>query len=249
MLKANKLKCILIIGYSVSLSLCTPSSVYSQDEEVIDGRITFVEGTVRKMVSSSEGWLTIAEGTVIGLGDSIKTLEDSKVEFSLKNNGNFRLGPSSCCFIGMDLAGYFIYPDLASGNIWARFEYEENEDYWTLPRIMLPTIEVWAIGGEARFTSAEDCTSEIKSYKEKLYVERRLWYGYRTREEGMDFERHLCEADSTMPDSLAFWSVTLDEGERLITSSRGYIVFRGAFGPDDPDEQTEWVRWNLERDK
>ncbi len=43
--------------------------------------------------------------------------------------------------------------------------------------------------------------------------------------------------------------ILLETIQKIIITSGREIVFHGDFNSDDLDEDTEWVRWNKERDQ
>jgi len=234
--------------FSLFLYMAVP--VVAGDEEPDIGKIKFIEGTARKQVSGSDGWLTIEDGMTSAIGDSVKTLEDARLEIQLEGNGVFRVGGSSTVFVAGDQGRRLAIPELVSGDIWADFQHRKNEDFGSSPRMILPTIEILTDSSSARFMSGNDCTSEIKVYSGRLEVTRREPRGGPAENDGKKGKLRPCDEDQSASDSLfSKWSVELEAGQRLIISSKGQIVHQGAFGPDDPDESTEWVRWNKEKDQ
>ncbi len=214
-----------------------------------DADIDYLEGVARVRKAGSEGWLKIGESTIISTGDSAMTLADSRFEVLIPKNGVFRMGPASSVLFDSDLAAWYTFPELVSGDIWGVFQYEDNRVLRSLPRTMLPVAEIMTDSAVARFSAGNDCSAEIKVYSGHLQVIRRKWFGYQVEREGEEIERHPCRADFSEPDSLRNWKVTLGAGDKLILSSKGHIVYQGSFHPDDPDEDTDWVHWNKERDQ
>ena len=49
--------------------------------------------------------------------------------------------------------------------------------------------------------------------------------------------------------SLEEWAVIVKSMKRVKVSKTGQIVDSGDFSSNDPDEQNDWVKWNLQRDK
>jgi len=236
-----------IYSFVLFVFLFFGAAVHADNTDI--GIVTFVDGTVRKMTSGSEGWLTVEVGTAIAVGDSIKTIENSKVEFTLRDNGTFRMGPQSGCIIEIDFSRTSIYPDLSYGDIWADLKTKGQNDVRGMTRLMLPAVEINSNQAVARFVAGTDCTSEMKCYKYDFIASRREWYGLADTAVLNGIKNYRCQPDSTMPDSLSKWIEELVQGQKLISSSRGYVIFKSEFSPDDPDEATDWVRWNLERDR
>ena len=196
---------------------------------------------MRKMVSGSEGWLTINEGAAIKSGDSVKTAGDSRLEFELPGNGVFRLGPSSVIYID---TGETLKPDLIFGDMWAVF-LSDGESAGA----ELPIVTVRSENAASRFSAGQDCSQEIKVYAGKLTSSRRIYSGYAKAAANDDGNKHPCETEPAENDSLNTLIETVEAGQKMIITSQGRVVFKGPFVLDDPDENSEWVRWNNDRDR
>lgn len=219
-------------------------SAFAENNKHIFGKILLAEGTARKHISDSEGWLALEPGTLLEPGDSIKTLEDSRIEFSIAGNGIYRLGSESTVYL---TPWVILKPELISGDMWWTDFYSGPQD--DLLQVILPNSHVSAQNVAARFLAGNECTTEIKVYNGNLKLRGRKYYIYDEKPPLEESERHPCDIEPAENDSLSDYSVTLESGQKLILSSKGYIIYQGQFSADDPDEDTDWVRWNKERDQ
>ena len=184
--------------------------------------------------------MKLDSNSVIGVGDSVKTLDDGRLELRISDD-IYRIGANTLIAIpesdtGQSGEGKTV--NLISGEMWSVFELSSG----LRQSLFLPKAEVLGTDFVARFSVGDDGTSEIKVYSGKIEISRRLIPVIDSIEtDDGDDSTNITEHT---PES---WSVTLDTGEKLIISSRGEIIYRSSFGPDDPDENIEWVRWNKDR--
>ncbi len=209
--------------------------------EETDIPLNYLEGTSRKKTSGSEGWLKLDSDSKIGIGDSVKTLEDGKLEFRI-SDGIFRMGANT--LITISPGDSREYNDgkamnLIAGELWTIINSVNDRRQG----IFLPHASVFGADFVARFSAGDDGTAEIKIYEGELEISRLVIST--TDSTDVDIDNDTAGDGETLPES---WSMTLESGEKLIISSRGEITYRNPFSPDDPDENTDWVRWNKDRD-
>lgn len=223
-----------------ALGVICAAAITPADEPGIEyGRITYIEGAARKHFVGSEGWVSIDTLTTLDRVDSIMTLGVSRLEFELPGNGVFRLGPFSTAGI---IRGDFSVPEFVSGSMWADFDSLSDGDY---PRCYLPYLKVYSKNANCRFICGADCSTEIRVYGGSLKL---YWRQVPNSEDTSTALRHYpCGLDSLH----TIWNVRLviEENRKVILSSKGDIVFQGYFSPSDPDEDIDWVSWNLKRDE
>ena len=212
----------------------------SKGEENTSGvaSITYLEGVARVRKPGSEGWLKVGESAIISAGDSLKTLANSRAEIGLKDNYIIRIGSSTIIGI-VDSAEAVV----KSGEIWMVAGQVEQV---TIMTIRSPVTIAEIREAVARFSVGEDGSTEIKVYNGQIELK---------------ILPVIVEPESTPSDSISYEAVdTLDAvaGEKevvlganhkIVVTSGGEIVFQGAFSRDDLDEDSDWVRWNIARDK
>ncbi len=212
----------------------------SANADGTDFTLKYLEGTSRKKAPGSEGWLKLDSNSVIGIGDSVKTLEDGRLELQISDR-LLRIGTGTLIAISDSNIEYNMPEktiELISGELWSMFISKEDVNRG----LLLPKANVYGGDFDARFSVGDDGTAEIKVYSGEADITRRLIPVIDSIE--TDDGADSTDITDHTPES---WSVTLDSNEKLILSSSGEIIFRGPFSPDDPDEQTDWVRWNKDR--
>ncbi len=212
----------------------------SRGEENTSGvaSITYLEGVARVRKPGSEGWLKVGESAIISAGDSVKTLANSRAEIGLKDNYIIRIGSSTIIGI-VDAAEV----TLKSGEIWTAIEQVEQITSMT---IKSPVTTAEIRGAVARFSVGEDGSTEIKVYNGQIELK---------------ILPVMVEPESARSDSISYdgtqaaeadigeKEVVLGANHKIVVTSGGEIVFQGAFSRDDLDEDNDWVKWNMARDK
>ncbi len=212
----------------------------SKGQEDISGltSLTYLEGAARVRKPGSEGWLKNEESAVVSAGDSVRSLADSRAEIKLADNYIIRIGPLT--IIGIDDAEEVT---LQSGDIWTVIEPIEQPGSM---KIKSP-ITIAEIGeAVARFSVGEDGSTEIKVYDGQIDL--RILPA-RTEPESESSDSISNEATDTTDAVIGEEEILLGANHKIIVTSGGEIVYHSAFGSDDLDEDTDWVRWNKERDQ
>lgn len=212
----------------------------SKGQEDISGpaSLTYLEGAARVRKPGSEGWLKIEESAIVSAGDSVRLLADSRAEIKLVDNYIIRIGPLTIIGIG-DAAEV----TLPSGEIWTVIKPIEQPGSMTI-RSPVTIAEI----GEAvaRFSVGEDGSTEIKVYDGQIDL-RILPARIEPESESSDSISN--EAADTPDAVIGEEEILLGANYKIIVTSGGEIVYHSAFGSNDLDEDTDWVRWNKERDQ
>lgn len=210
----------------------------SGDETSDTASMTYLEGVVRVRKPGSEGWLKVAESTAMSAGDSAKTLADSRAEIQLMDNDIIRIGSST--IIGFGEKGELT---LRSGEIWTAISRVGQ-----IPSTMikLPVIIAEIREAISRFSVGEDGSTEIKVYNGQIDI-RILPVTVEPDSLSSDSISH--ESADTLEAVTGEKEVLLGAGYKIIVTSGAEIVFHAPFGPSDLDEDTDWVRWNIDRDQ
>lgn len=233
--KARRLIPILLIVFST-----THSSAWAENS--VFAHVNHVEGTARNKAPGSEGWVAIDSSSTIAFGDSVRTLEKSEIEI-LRNGGNvIRLGPNTLVTVTDsatapdESTGAF---ELISGDLWSVWSGQNR----IKSQLLTPRAAIRGRAAVARCAAGDDGSTEIKVYKGALEISRRSVPAVDTLKQ---YEADTSETpERTQPEA---WTLTLETGGKLIISAHGDIAFNGRFSPDDRDEQTEWVRRNMNKD-
>ena len=212
----------------------------SRGQEDISGLalLTYLEGAARVRKPGSEGWLKIEESAIVSAGDSVRSLADSRAEIKLVDNYIIRIGSST--IIGIGEAAEVT---LQSGEIWAAIKpIEQLGDM----KIRSP-VTIAEIGeAVARFSVGKDGSTEIRVYDGQIDL-RILPAKVEPESESSDSISN--DAADTPVAEIGEEEVLLEANHKIIVTSGGEIVYHSAFGSNDLDEDTDWVRWNKERDQ
>ena len=212
----------------------------SRGEESTSGvaSVTYLEGVARVRKPGSEGWLKVGESAIISAGDSVKMLADSRAEIRLIDNYIIRIGSSTIIGI-VDAAEV----TLRSGEIWMAIEQVEQT-----PSVRIKSQVIIAEIREAvaRFSVGEDGSTEIKVYDGRISL--RI-LPVTVEPESASSDSISYEAADTLDAVTGEKEVLLGANQKIVVTSGGEIVFQGAFGRDDLDEDNDWIKWNTARDK
>ena len=93
----DRMKRLLWLVFLVSLMAVPDASAKQeqQEEAVLVGRISYVEGELLRYVSSNEDWVSTVKDTPIGIGDVLYSDENARAEFIIPNNTWIRIGGST----------------------------------------------------------------------------------------------------------------------------------------------------------
>ncbi len=212
----------------------------SRGEENTSGvaSITYLEGVARVRKPGSEGWLKVGESAVISAGDSVKTLANSRAEIGLKDNYIIRIGSSTIIGI-VDAAEV----TLKSGETWTAMEQVEQITSMT---IKSPVTTAEIRGAVARFSVGEDGSTEIKVYNGQIELK---ILPVMVEPESAPSDSISYDGTQTAEADIGEKEVVLGANHKIVVTSGGGIVFQGAFSRDDLDEDNDWVKWNMARDK
>lgn len=235
-----------IKGYSIRafmrpvfvILLFLVGSSIGQEDVSGPASLTYLEGAARVRKPGSEGWLKIEESAVVSVGDSVRSLADSRAEIKLMDNCIIRIGPLTIIGIGdaEDVT-------LQSGEIWAAIKQVEQIPSMKIKSLVTITEIREAI---ARFSVGEDGSTEIKVYDGQ--VDLRILPA-RVEPESESSDSMSVNAPDTPDAVIGEEEVLLEANHKIIVASSGEIVYHSAFGSNDLDEDTDWVRWNKDRDQ
>lgn len=197
-------------------------------------------------------------GAVVTFDEEISSDENSKAELVKGQTQIIRLGEKTIAAVlrrkiadtDRSLAGFVT----VAGDFWSEGVSDSN---------YLPITSQFRNGGSAWLTPTSDSTpaifrvmvgidstTEIKAYSGQLKII------YFASETPADSTNSLGEArlnDEVLADrgrvAMPKNTIILSAGEKIGFSSSGKIVYKNSFSPDDIDEKTDWVNWNLARDQ
>jgi hypothetical protein len=219
------------------------------------GEVTYVEGRARKQPLQSEEWLTAEKGSAVVSGDKVRTLRESRAELELMKLDIIRLAPMTTIDIvklyeetkeGRDETQI----NVAQGNIWALVgKVKEDAEF----NISTPVAGAAITGTRFRIEVEEDSSTLLKVYEGEVKITNAPGNKTLQPQALPHKERKQIEGPKQVkgPRQVSFeeWYYIVKNMQQIRIAKSGELVSSGAFSKDDADEQTEWVKWNLERDK
>jgi hypothetical protein len=220
-------------------------------------RVIFAEGTVRLQKPSSEGWLKADTGSVVLEKEKISTGEDSRAVLGFLDGQQVRLGSRTelayTSFGGSDSVStvYTFHP--GAGDIWVNFgsipvtrTIACAAHFKKGMALVEPILD--SIPAVFRMGMGADSTYEIKVYRGLIYVT------FDSLEASSDSLNSLRYPEYNAPKNYGdihpgVRTAVIQPYQKLILTSSGCLVYKGAFASSDPDEQIDWVEWNRNRDK
>lgn len=219
------------------------------------GEVSEVDGRARKLPELSEDWIKAEKGSAVLSGDKVRTLRESRAELTLKELNIIRMAPLTTIDIvklyeetkeGLDETQI----DVEQGDIWALVtEVEEDVTF----NVSTPVAGAAITGTKFRISVNEDSSTVLKVYKGEVRV---------TNAPGKEDlvpeslpqkapERIQGPQQIPGPRQVTFeeWYYIVKNMQEIRISGKGELLASGSFSMNDPDEQSEWVQWNLERDK
>ncbi len=254
------LSIILIYSYAVSneefaQSVSASGATDAESPGQHRGEVSEVNGRARKLPELSEDWIKAEKGSEVLSGDKVRTLRDSRAELTLKELNIIRMAPLTTIDIvklyeetkeGLDETQI----DVEQGDIWALVsEVEEDVAF----NVATPVAGAAITGTKFRISVEEDSSTVLKIYKGEVRVtnapEREDLVPEVLPQKAP--ERIQGPEQIPGPQQVAFeeWYYIVKNMQEIRISGKGELLASGSFSMDDPEEQSEWVQWNLERDK
>lgn len=224
---------------------------FSRSEER-KGIVAFAEGEVRKQPPASEMWENAPVQSAVNSGEKVRTYQMSRAELELIQLDIIRLAPKTTILLDR------LYEEtrekklatsikVEKGEIWASV-HEVNAE--TEFDISAPVAAAAITGTVLRMTVRDDSTTQLKVYKgevkitnapEKPKTEEKP-SGKPTQIEGPKPIQGPHEV------SLDEWVYIVKGMQQITIDPKGIVLSMGQFSRKDMDEQTDWVKWNAQRE-
>ncbi|MDM7925362.1 MAG: FecR domain-containing protein [bacterium] len=216
------------------------------------GIVAFAEGEVRKQPPASEMWENAPVQSAVNSGEKVRTYQMSRAELELIQLDIIRLAPKTTVLLDR------LYEEtrekklatsikVEKGEIWASV-HEVNAE--TEFDISAPVAAAAITGTVLRMTVRDDSTTQLKVYKgevkitnapEKPKTEEKP-SGKPTQIEGPKPIQGPREV------SLDEWVYIVKGMQQITIDPKGIVLSMGQFSRQDMDEQTDWVKWNAQRE-
>lgn len=215
------------------------------------GVITYVKGTAQKKAPAEEDWEKAKENTRLASGDKVKTMEKTRAEIRLEAGKVIRLDENTTIDlvklveesqnkIEMDVK-------MEQGNLWAKVsKLGENMDF----RVESPIAGASVRGTTFRVGVALDGSTTLNVYEGAVEVYNPIQKaeGPITRIEAPREAAKPGYVEGPKEVSLEEWTYIVKDMQKFTITPEG-IKKVEAFKKIDPDEQSDWVKWNMEMDR
>ena len=207
--------------------------------------ITYVRGDVEKKLQKKPDW-TKAElqAQVIG-GDAVRTLVESRSEVQLADKTLLRMDEKSTIEIReLEKSAAGVDADIAldEGDVWTAVGNPTSGKFSVASKVAGASVR----GTIFRVSVEEDQSTQVRVYKGEVEVYNPL--AYEKMEEGSAFSAPREVLPGFKEISREEWVYMIGAMQQISISGGGELESKGKFSASEKDEQSEWVKWNKERD-
>lgn len=246
-----------IINYKVSLAVLIIVFLFiglglSIDDEEQKGLVTHVDGSAKKQKLADVQWTNVELNSEVIGGERVRTFAQSRAELELAELDKIRMAPKTTIDI---LKLYEETKDqkretqvlLQEGDLWANVaKKSENMSF----SIGTPVAAAAITGTTLRMNVGNDSTSELKVYKGEVIITNAPESKDVVPKSIVPYE---IEGPHEIPGprevTLEEWALIVKSMQTVKINNKGQLTYSGEFATTDPDENSAWVRWNLEKDK
>ncbi|MBF8250723.1 MAG: putative periplasmic protein, partial [Deltaproteobacteria bacterium] len=241
------------ILYSVAIAMLIALPYYSFADEAPSGAgtITYVKGTAQKKGTKGEDWERAKENTTLTSGDKVKTLEKTRAEIRLEAGKVIRLDENTTVDLVklVEESQNKVETDIKieQGNLWAKVgKLGENTEL----KVESPIAGASIRGTTFRVEVAIDKSTQLNVYEGvvEIYNPMQKTKGPITRIEAPREVKKPGYIEGPKEVSLDEWTYIVKDMQRFTITPAG-IKKVEEFKKDDTEEQSDWVKWNMEMDK
>jgi hypothetical protein len=216
------------------------------------GLVTFVEGSAKKQKMQETEWANVYKDAEVIGGDRLRTMTQSRAELELARIDKIRMAPKTTIDI------FKLYEEtkeqareskivLQNGDLWANVGKKSENMKFT---IGTPVAAAAITGTTLRLNVAQDSSAEVKVYhgeviltnapESKTVIPKSL-------------QPYQVQAPYEIPGprevTMEEWAIIVKSMQKVKVDKNGKITSAGKFALGDTDEQSDWVKWNMEMDK
>ena len=215
------------------------------------GLITYKDGRVRKREINGDDWKTANINSSVLTGDRIRTYRKSRAELELLKLDLIRMAPETI----IDVVK--LYEEtrtqqketkiaLQKGNIWAKIKKKNKSTNFD---ISAPVAVAAITGTVLRMGVKADSSTELKVYNGEVKITNAPEKTNLTPKTIKPYEipgPHEIQGPHEV--SMEEWVYIVRNMQKIILDNKGNVKKVGNFSLTDKDEQSDWVKWNLQRD-
>jgi hypothetical protein len=216
------------------------------------GRITYIDGSMKKATEESD-WVGAATNDPVESGSRVKTLVDSRGELDLSELELIRLAPVT----EVDIVK--LYEETADQKLATEIHVEEGDIWANIATLDAETsldistdVSVTGVRGTVFRMSTTKKGTEIRVYTGRIEVSNRppeQLGGPTEVGSGVHEVSGPTEVAGPREVTMEEWTYIVREMQRISIGADHAVGFMGSFNPGDPDETTDWVSWNKDRDR
>jgi hypothetical protein len=238
---------LLLSGLAVLSARIAPSA------ETVDkkGIVAFTEGDVKRQPPQVENWEKAPINTPVLSGDKVRTYMDSRAELDLAKLDIVRLAPKTI----IDIVK--LYEETKEKKVQTQLQVEQGEIWANVHQVEMTTqfdigapLAAAAITGTVlRMKVDEDSTTQLKVYhgEVRMYKPEQVQAPAQLNAPQQVPGPHKIEGPHRV--GVDEWFAIVKSMQQITIDKDGKVVSSGAFSPQDEDEKTKWIQWNLARDK
>ncbi|OQX59066.1 hypothetical protein DRQ00_01485 [candidate division KSB1 bacterium] len=217
------------------------------------GIVTYVDGRVSKKNPQLINWVRVPQNSDVIAGDRVRTYQRSRAEIELMGLDIIRLAPETIIDI------IKLYEEskekvqetilkVEKGDLWANLSKKQKGIKF---RLDTPIAGAAITGTKFRLSVATDSTTEFRVYTGAVVVSNvPEKTGLKPMEIGKPYQiEGPHEVPGPQEVTLEEWAYIVREMQKIKIGRKGQVLATGDFSLQDSDEQTNWVKWNMERDK
>jgi hypothetical protein len=218
-----------------------------------EGVVTYVEGSAKKQKLEDIKWANIYKDTQVIGGERVRTFTQSRAELKLAELDEVRMAPKTTIDI---LKLYTETKDkireanilLQEGDLWANVSSKSTEDMSF--SIGTPVAVAAITGTTLRMSVSTDSSAELKVYRGEVILSNA---SQSQKAIPKNITPHEIPGPYEVPGprevSLEEWALIVKSMQKVKVDNNGRVTYSGDFSRDDEDEKTDWVLWNLTRDR
>lgn len=239
--------CALLLIMTLSIA----ANVVIRQEDT-RGRVSQVDGRVRKRSTESENWENAYVNTNVGGGDEVRTYVQSRAELELTALDVIRMAPQTrlqitTLYEEKKARKRELDVEITEGDVWANIGGESGElDF----KIKTPRAAAVITGTVLRLGVEADSTTQFKVYSGEVQVTNAP---QRTDLTPQVIKPQQVPGPYEIPGprevSLDEWLYIVKSMQQITIDKDGKVTQAGTFKDSDRDEQSEWVKWNLMQDR
>lgn len=255
--KAYKIKELIlpIVIIGVSFVVFAGQTAQKVKDEAKKGKVTYTDGRVKKKQTDAADWQDAQKDSPVISGDRVRTYTRSRAELELLELDIIRMAPETT----IDIVKLYDETkgkvketkiNIEDGDIWAKIGKKDEKMNFD---ITTPVAAAAITGTVFRMGVGTDSTTELKVYHGEVQITNapentslQPQYVPGTKPTEISGPH---EVPGPREVSMDEWLFIVKNMQSISIGSDGKVKSVGTFSTTDTDEQTDWVKWNLERDQ